>query len=125
MTDTSEYIDPFTWVAVCAETPMASFGMETVSRPMAARLLGYNIKTLNKMLDGDSPLLGTTGNVQKRVNLTDVEKLRGSPLTLVEWLTITSSAFDGREPERCEAPAVYRAEVEKRRAVVRARHGDG
>ena len=118
--------DKTTFVAICAETHMAAFGLESISLPDAAWLLGYNIKTVHRMVEGDNPVLATTGNVQKKVRLADVERLRGSPLTVAEWLRRMSS--DGKEPERCAPPSGPQAAMEAHWEAVRAnggRHGDG
>ena len=66
------------------ETPIAEYGLVEVSRPIAAALLGFSLKSLNRRIrDGQ---IAANGRVKKTVAVAEIEELRGRPITAHEYL---------------------------------------
>src|SRR5947208_16469741 len=74
------------------DSPISVFGVIDVSRPVAARLLGYSRATLNLMVsDG---LFTTTGRVEKRIPLAQIEAVRGRHVSCHDYLTATTAPLN-------------------------------
>ncbi len=89
------------------DSPVAAFGVVDVSRPVAAKLLGYSIITLNRMV-AEGGLFRATGKCHKRISLPQIEALRGRPVSVHDYLSATApsreiraaSPSTRREPRR-------------------------
>jgi hypothetical protein len=67
------------------DTPITAYGVRSVSRPLAARLLGVSMKALRTAIGKDR--ISAEGRVQLRVKLADIEEIRGAPVSAHEYLT--------------------------------------
>ena len=65
-------------------TPLRVYGFKNLTRPMAVLLSGYSRKTFDHLLA--EGLLVSTGGRKKLVKLSSVEHLRGSEVTVNDYL---------------------------------------
>src|SRR5438105_4306510 len=80
-------------LATLADTPITTYGVEHVSRPVAARLLGFSVKGLSKAL-AENRLLAI-GHCHKRVALSDIETASGRAVSIHQYLKATTSKRAG------------------------------
>jgi hypothetical protein len=79
-------------------TPINSYGIVEVSRPMAAALLGFSLKALNRRLREGQ--LTTSGRVKKMIPLADIERITGRPVSVHSFLS--AMATKPRNPRRMD-----------------------
>src|SRR4051794_9138016 len=84
--------------ATLADTPIAIYGVEHVSRPVAGRLLGFSVKWLSKAVAEDR--LPALGRCHKRVALSDIETASGRPVSIHQYLKATTSKREGDRKAR-------------------------
>jgi hypothetical protein len=71
-------------MTLTAETPIAAYNIDQVSRPVAAVLLGFSLKALNLRIAAGE--IVASGRVKKTVAVAEVEAIRGRPVTVHEYL---------------------------------------
>jgi hypothetical protein len=69
-------------------TPLQSYGFKHVSRPLAILLSGFSRKVFNKLL-AEGILITSIGGRKKSIRLVDLDHLRGTPVTVHEFLVAT------------------------------------
>jgi hypothetical protein len=75
--------------ATLAETPIATYGVRDVSRPVAAALLGLSVKAISKAIaDGR---LAAAGRCHKRVLVTELEVVAGRAISCDAYLAAIHS----------------------------------
>jgi hypothetical protein len=81
------------------DTPITAYGVRSVSRPLAAQLLGFSMKALRQVIGNGQ--LSAKGRVQLRVPLAEIEAILGRPVSAHDYLVaLHSSTRRGRdEPE--------------------------
>jgi hypothetical protein len=66
------------------ETPITEYGLVEVSRPVAAALLGFSLKALNRRIaDGQ---IAAEGRVKKTVAVAEIEAIRGRRVSVHEYM---------------------------------------
>jgi hypothetical protein len=66
-------------------TSISAYGFVEVSRPIAAALLGFSLKALNRrIMEGQ---IEVAGRIKKMISVADIERLTGRPVTVHGFLS--------------------------------------
>jgi len=94
------------------DTPIAAFGIRDVSLPVAAKLIGFSVRTVRKMI-AEGAFGQVNGYIQLRIPLDALEAVHGAVVTLRDWMQATT----GRQPRRVFSQGpVQQAAAAKRRS---------
>lgn len=87
------------------ETPIAAYQIDTVSRPIAAALLGFSLKALNRRIaDGQ---IAAAGQVKKTLAISEIEAVRGRPVSVHEYLMATRNPPCRRSARRGQSEDMH------------------
>jgi len=97
------------------DTPIAAYGIRDVSRPVAAHLLGFGLRTLNRMI-AEGVLFDTSGNIHLSVPIDQIEALRGFPITAHQYLMAITKRRRCGTPPSSDDTGAFSNQIEPRGA---------